>query len=646
MANIIRPKRSSTVAKVPTTTDLSSGEFGVNMADQKCYINNGTSVVQVASGKLAGLGDVTLTSLTSGQGLAWNGTAWVNSSAGAGSVTSVSIVSANGLAGTVATATSTPAITLSTTITGLLKGNATAISAAVSGTDYAPATSGGSILYGNGAGGFSAVTVGTGLSFTTGTLSATNAGTVTSVTGTAPIASSGGATPAISIAQATTTVSGYLTSTDWNTFNNKQVAGSYLTATTGVTTFSGSTTGLTPSTATSGAITLGGTLAIANGGTNSTATATLGGVGYGTGTAHAYTSVGTAGQAIVSNGASAPSFQTLTLLNLPDAWVKKACDCATTVALTINTAQTVIDGVTISATSRVLVKNQATASQNGIYTGVTTTTWVRSTDADTASKIAGAFVNVDTGTVNGGKVFDNDFKSTDTLGTTAMTFAQNVDVGYFTTVGNSFSTLTNPSAITFPQINADNTVTAQTAANFRTAIGAGTSSTTGTVTSVAALTLGTTGTDLSSTVATGTTTPVITLQVPTASATNRGALSSADWTTFNGKGTGTVTSVGGTGTVVGLTLTGTVATTGSLTLGGTFALPTGQVTTRMIYDAFTATALQTTFTTSTTYTSGKIDVFCNGVRMNGGDVTVTSGTTVVFATGLAVGSLVNLVYPT
>lgn len=57
----------------------------------------------------------------------------------------------------------------------------------------------------------------------------------------------------------------------------------------------------------------------------------------------------------------------------------------------------------------------------------------------------------------------------------------------------------------------------------------------GTVTSVAALTLGTTGTDLSSTVATATTTPVITLNVPTASAANRGALSSADWSTFNGK---------------------------------------------------------------------------------------------------------------
>lgn len=56
-----------------------------------------------------------------------------------GTVTSVSVVTANGFAGSVATATSTPAIMLSTTITGILKGNGTAISAAVSGTDYQPA---------------------------------------------------------------------------------------------------------------------------------------------------------------------------------------------------------------------------------------------------------------------------------------------------------------------------------------------------------------------------------------------------------------------------------------------------------------------------------------------------------------------------
>jgi hypothetical protein len=98
---------------------------------------------------------------------------------------------------------------------------------------------------------------------------------------------------------------------------------------------------------------------------------------------------------------------------------------------------------------------------------------------------------------------------------------------------------------------------------------------TGTVTSVAALTLGTTGTDLSSTVANGTTTPVITLNVPTASATNRGALSAADWTTFNSKGSGTVTSVaqsftGGLISVAGspVTSSGTLALTVAGTSGG------------------------------------------------------------------------------
>jgi hypothetical protein len=49
----------------------------------------------------------------------------------------------------------------------------------------------------------------------------TPSGTVTSVTGTAPIASSGGATPAISISQASGSTDGYLSSTDWTTFNNK-----------------------------------------------------------------------------------------------------------------------------------------------------------------------------------------------------------------------------------------------------------------------------------------------------------------------------------------------------------------------------------------------------------------------------------------
>lgn len=63
----------------------------------------------------------------------------------------------------------------------------------------------------------------------------------------------------------------------------------------------------------------------------------------------------------------------------------------------------------------------------------------------------------------------------------------------------------------------------------------------GTVTEISALTIGTLGTDITSTVANATTSPVVTLNVPTASATNRGALSTTDWIIFNNK-------VGGSGT--------------------------------------------------------------------------------------------------
>jgi len=84
------------------------------------------------------------------------------------------VATANGFAGDVNVVNNEATITLKTTITGIIKGNGTALSAAIAGTDYAPATSGGSILYGNGAGGFSNVTIGTNLSFTGGTLNASS----------------------------------------------------------------------------------------------------------------------------------------------------------------------------------------------------------------------------------------------------------------------------------------------------------------------------------------------------------------------------------------------------------------------------------------------------------------------------------------
>jgi len=69
-------------------------------------------------------------------------------------------------------------------------------------------------------------------------------------------------------------------------------------------------------------------------------------------------------------------------------------------------------------------------------------------------------------------------------------------------------------------------------------------------------------------------------------------------------------------------------------------------TQQMVYDQFTSSASQTTFTTTNTYTSGKIEVFCQGVKMvNAVDVTVSNGTSVVFATAPATSSRIDLVYP-
>ncbi len=104
---------------------------------------NVTGIVAVANG---GSGTAT-PSLVAGTNVTITGS-WPNQTiaatggggGGSGTVTDVSVVSANGFAGTVATSTTTPAITLTTSITGVLKGNGTAISAAIAGTDYVTPT--------------------------------------------------------------------------------------------------------------------------------------------------------------------------------------------------------------------------------------------------------------------------------------------------------------------------------------------------------------------------------------------------------------------------------------------------------------------------------------------------------------------------
>lgn len=112
-----------------------------------------------------------------------------------------------------------------------------------------------------------------------------------------------------------------------------------------------------------------------------------------------------------------------------------------------------IDGITPVLNDRILVKDQSTlggiadasgSAKNGIYTlttlGTASIPWVltRATDADTISELAGAIVNVDSGTTNGGLRFDTDLKTTDTLNTTAVTWQRMLDYGI---VGTSGATL-------------------------------------------------------------------------------------------------------------------------------------------------------------------------------------------------------------
>jgi hypothetical protein len=141
----------------------------------------------------------------------------------------------------------------------------------------------------------------------------------------------------------------------------------------------------------------------------------------------------------------------------------------------------------------------------------------------------------------------------------------------------------------------------------------------GTVTSVAALTLGTTGTDLSSTVANGTTTPVITLQVPTASATNRGALSSTDWSTFNGKAPAVTYTTNyvpfGQGT-----------TTPNLSASFTYVTGTGTLTSPVVSASNGLVLNSATVSASFSIPSGSN-------AMSVGPITVASGQTVTVASG-------------
>ena len=282
-------------------------------------------------------------------------------------------------------------------------------------------------------------------------------------------------------------------------------------------------------------------------------------------------------------------------------------------------AALVLDGVTLSVADRVLIHQQTTQTQNGIYVVTTVgsgaTNWVltRSSDADTyaaASATAlgeGSTVFVQQGTVGAGTTYTCNTSGTITFGTTNITFveissAQIYSAGTGLTLTGTVFSLTSPVATTLGGTG----LTTFTAAN-RALFSSGTTTlTTGTLPVAAGgtgqtsytdgqLLVGrtsdgelvkatlTAGTSISVSNGAGSITVTNTAPDQVVSLTGSGTtVITGSYPNFNitsnDQFVGTVTSVGGTGTVSGITLTGTVTSTGNLTLGGTLSVDLASAT--------------------------------------------------------------------
>jgi hypothetical protein len=320
---------------------------------------------------------------------------------------------------------------------------------------------------------------------TKGNLTETTSSVLTIAGGTNAVIGSG---TTIAVSQATTSTSGYLSSTDWNTFNAKEpvlTKGNLTEATSAILTITGGTGSVIGS---------GTTIAVS--------------------------------QATGSSSGYLSSTDWTTFNN-------KASDSFKTIAVT-------------GQSNVVADSNSDTLTLAG-GGGVTITTDA-STDTITISSTSGTVTSVAIADGGGLNITGSPITSsgTITIENTDRGSGQNIFKNFAVTGSATVVADNNDDTVTF-EAGTGITLTSNSSSDTITITNSAPSSG-GTVTSVAALTIGTTGTDLSSTVADGTTTPVITLQVPTASATNRGALSSADWTTFNNKQNALTNPVTGTGT--------------------------------------------------------------------------------------------------
>jgi hypothetical protein len=333
-----------------------------------------------------------------------------------------------------------------------------------------------------------------------------------------------------------------------------------------------------------------------------------------------------------------------------------------------------IDGYTTLAGDRVLVKNQSTAADNGIYIAASGA-WARSEDANTWNELIGAITFIEYGT-QASSAYYCSAQPGGTLGVTAVNWSNfSVSATYtagtgltltgfqfsITNTGVTANTYGSASAVPVIAVNAQGQITSATTTTI--AIANTQVSGLGTMSTQAASAVAITGGTINGVTIGGTTAGAVTATTFTGAGTGltgtasslsiggtaalatylaggtAGSLpyqSGANVTTFLAAGTngqvltlssgvpawtnassGTVTSVSGTGTVSGITLTGTVTSSGNLTLGGTLDLSSPPA----IGGTTANTIRGTTVTATSSFVSTNFDASNSGggsLRTNGG----------------------------
>ena len=515
--------------------------------------------------------------------------------------------------------------------------NKTYVDNAVSGLAGGTVTgvSGTSPINSNGSSTTPTISIDTANASTTGALTSTdwntfnnktsNTGTVTGVSGTSPVASSGGTSPTISMAAASTTVSGYLTAANFTTFNNK-------TSNTGTVTGVSGTTPIASSGGTSPTI----SIATANASTTGALTGTDW-TTFNNKTSNTGTVTGVSGTSpVASSGGTSPTISMAAASTTVNGYLT-AANFTTFNNKTSNTGT--VTGV--SGTSPINSGGSATAPTISIDTADASTTGaLTSTDWNTfnnKTSNAGTITSVEITTAAG---LDGGTTLTGAGGTINLS----LDLSEFGTAG----TLVGTDEFIVLDGNAEKKKAANVIGLSIFNNDAGFTTNAGTVTGVS----GTTPIASS-----GGTSP--TISIATANASTTGALTGTDWTTFNNKtsNTGTVTGVSGTSPVASsggtsptismaaasTTVNGYLTSTAFTTFNNKTS-NTGTVTS--VAATTTGDALDVTVTNSTTAASlafdfaGSSTQYIDGAgdlttfpTIGGGTVTSVSGTSPVASSG-------------